>query len=116
MSKAIFQSTVLLAVAFTVVSMLGVQSASAAGKPLVKYRLTVKKTIHLGDRAAAEGCEKSLKNLGCDVQLHAHGGHFDLTYHCPQWRQAEFDSEAAAHKWQNWLKSLGFETAHQHQH
>ena len=91
-----------------------VNAASAAEKAVVKYRLVQQKTIHLDDEKTARSYEQSLKKLGCESKLGSHGGHFDLTFRCPKWRQAAFDGHDEAHKWQNWLKSLGFETAHAH--
>jgi hypothetical protein len=68
----------------------------------------------LDDKAIAQSYDRSLRRLGCEVRLNGHAAHYDLTYRCPKWRTAQFDNEDAAHQWQNWLKSLGFETAHQH--
>ena len=88
-------------------------AACAAEKAIVQYRLTTQKTSHLHDEQTARSYDRSLKGLGCESTLGGHGGHFDLTYRCPKWRQAEFESHDAAYQWQNWLKALGFETAHQ---
>jgi hypothetical protein len=96
------------------VTSLAPSTASAAEKAVVKYRLTKKKTVHLNDERAAKGYDQLLKKFGCESKLGSHSGHYDLTYSCPKWRQAEFDGHEAAHKWQAWLKRLGFETAHKH--
>lgn len=69
--------------------------------------------MHL-DEKTAKSYDQSLKNLGCESKLGGDGGHFDVTYRCPQWRAKEFDGHEAAHKWEKWLKSLGFETGHAH--
>jgi len=82
----------------------------AAEKAVVQYRLTKQKTMHLDDEKTAKSYDQSLKKLGCESKLGGHGGHFDLTYRCPKWRSAEFDGHDAAHQWQNWLKTSGFDT------
>ena len=81
---------------------------------VVKFRLPKEKTVHLKDESTAKSYAQSLKKLGCDHRLDGHAGHFDLTMNCPKWRDAEFPDHSAAHKWQDWLKSLGFETKHEH--
>ena len=70
--------------------------------------------VRADDAATAKSYAQSLKKLGCDHRLDGHAGHFDLTMNCPKWRDAEFPDHGAAHKWQDWLKSLGFETKHEH--
>jgi hypothetical protein len=89
--------------------------AAAAHAEIVAYRLVNAKTMHLDTAASAQQYEAALKNLGCETRLDGHAGHFDLTYRCSQWQTAKFDSHDAAHKWQDWLASLGFEVSHQHQ-
>jgi hypothetical protein len=97
-----------------VVSALCSVEAGAAEKTSVQYRLTKAKTMHLDDEKTAKSYVQTFKKLGCESKLGSHAGHFDLTYKCPKWRKAEFDGHDAAHKWQKWLKSLGFETKHAH--
>jgi NADH dehydrogenase FAD-containing subunit len=104
----------LIAVTAAFVAIVAPNTACAAEKAVVKYRLTKQKTVHLDDGKVAKGYDQLLKKLGCESKLGSHSGHYDLTYSCPKWRQAEFDGHAAAHKWQAWLKRLGFETAHKH--
>jgi hypothetical protein len=89
-------------------------AANAADKAVLKYRLAKQKTVHLNDEKIAKGHDQSLKKLGCESKLGGHGGHFDLTYRCVEWREAAFDGHDEAHRWQKWLQSLGFETAHTH--
>ena len=102
----------LVAAAF--LSSVKANTASAAEKTSIQYRLAKSKTIHLDDEKTAKSYVQSLKKLGCESKLGSHAGHYDLTYQCPKWRKAEFDGHDAAHKWQKWLKSLGFETKHAH--
>ena len=107
---------VVLLVVVTVAFWCGVSTrmSHAAEKASIQYRLTQARTVHLDDEKLAKSYEQSLKKFGCEVKLGGHQGHFDLTYRCPKWRGAEFDGHDAAHQWQNWLKKLGFETAHKH--
>ena len=96
-------------------SLLAVGSLQAATpQEVLSYRLPKQRTAHLKDERAASSYRTSLEKLGCQVKVHGHAGHYDVSYHCPSWRQAEFDSHDAAHKWQKWLDSLGFETRHSH--
>jgi hypothetical protein len=90
------------------------RAASAAEKAVIQYRLEKQKTMHLDDEKTAKSHDQSLRKLGCESKLGGHSGHFDLTYRCPKWREAAFDGHDEAHRWQKWLKSLGFETAHAH--
>lgn len=114
MSRPSLNTILLAAIASACLGSVAADVACAAEKVVVKYRLAKQNTIHLDDEKTAKGYDQSLKNLGCQSKLSGHGGHFDLTYHCPEWRVAEFDGHDAAHQWQDWLKRLGFETAHKH--
>ena len=114
MRKLDLNVVLLVVVAMAFLCSVSAKAAYAAEKASIQYRLVQQKTIHLNDGKIAKSYEQSLKKFGCEVKLGNHGGHFDLTYHCPKWRAAEFDGHDAAHQWQNWLKQLGFETAHSH--
>lgn len=81
---------------------------------LLEFRLPKTKTVHLHDPKMAKSYDKSFKTLGITSKLHDHDGHFDLTFECPKWKQAEFATHAEVEKWQTWLKALGFETKHSH--
>ncbi len=89
-------------------------TASGAEQEVLKYRLVKAKTLHLDDEATAKSYIKSLKSLGCESKVANHGGHFDLSIQSMPWREASFSSHAAVTKWEKWLKSLGFETRHEH--
>jgi hypothetical protein len=104
----------LMVVTAALVTIVAPNAACAAEKAAVKYRLTKQKTVHLNDGKVAKGYDQLLKKFGCESKLGGHGGHYDLTYSCPKWREAEFDGHASAHKWQAWLQRLGFETTHKH--
>ena len=114
MSKLNLKTVLLAAVVSVFVGSAAADAAYSTEKTVVQYRLVKQKTIHLDGEKTAKSYHQSLENLGCESKLGGHGGHFDLTYRCPKWRAAEFDGHAAAHQWQNWLKKLGFETAHKH--
>lgn len=114
MSRRVSRSLVVVAVFAVFSAGLTMSRAEAAEKAVVQYRLTKQKSMHLDSEKEAKSIQQSLKNLGCETKLGGHAGHFDLTYHCPKWRSAAFDGHDAAHKWQNWLKTLGFETGHKH--
>lgn len=89
-------------------------STQAAEKELVDYRLPKWKRKHMHDTKKADMLVETLKKLGCEVKKHAHGNHFDVAYRCPEWRRITLDSHSTAHRWESWLKSVGFETRHQH--
>ena len=88
--------------------------ALAAENEVVAYRLAKERAMHLDDEKTARHYEASLKKLGCNVRVAGHAGHFDLVYSCPTWRKTAFETHSLAHGWQGWLKSMGFETKHQH--
>jgi hypothetical protein len=88
-------------------------SAVQAGET-VHYRLAKARTIELKDQATADAFTRSLKQLGCEHRLDGHEGHFHLTFRCPSWRQTQFADHDMAHRWQDWLHSLGFEVNHDH--
>jgi len=89
-------------------------SASAAEQEVVAYRLMAWKTVHFDDAQRADNHVSTLRRLGCDVRTGDHGGHIDVTYRCPEWREISLDSHAKAHTWQGWLNASGFETRHEH--
>jgi hypothetical protein len=93
---------------------LGFGSTRASAAEVIQFRLVEPRTVHLDDENSARSYDKSLKDLGCESRLDGHSGHFDLTYRCPQWRQLELADHASADKWQEWLRSLGFEVGHSH--
>lgn len=110
-----FPNRMVLAVALTTLAgAFFTLSASAQDKELVQYRLVAERSIHMDDAAIASQYQKSLTQLGCQAKVENHGDHIDLVYHCPSWRQVEFNDHAAAHKWENWLRALRFEVKHAH--
>ena len=86
---------------------------NTAAKELVSYRLEKWKTTHSeGDKA--DKLVGTLKKLRCEVEVGSHGGHMDVNYCCPKWQQIALKSHEEAHRWEAWLKKLGFETQHAH--
>ena len=81
---------------------------------IVEYRLPKAKSIHEDSSKQADIQVDTLKMLGCSVKQHAHAGHVDISYHCDKWKTVGFEDHDAAHKWQKWLDSRGFETRHEH--
>lgn len=86
----------------------------AAEQEAVDYRLTQWKTKHFHDAKKAELHLTTLKRLGCEVKQAAHGGHIDVKYRCPNWRRMVLKTHSAAHRWEKWLNSAGFEARHTH--
>ncbi len=80
----------------------------------VRYRLTQWKTLHFQDMGKAETHFQTVKSLGCEAKKAAHNGHTDVTYRCPQWKVMKTKSDEESHKWEKWLKAVGFETQHSH--
>ena len=105
---------VVLLVAVALLAVWHADAGKASGAEVVGYRLTQSKTIHLDDQKMATRYDQTLRGLGCESKLHAHGGHIDLTYRCPQWKQIDLDTHDKAHAWERWLKALGFQTSHRH--
>ncbi|HEY1065944.1 MAG TPA: hypothetical protein VGE52_07535 [Pirellulales bacterium] len=99
----------------TCVLTLGTTGVALAQEYAVTYKLSKWTSKHFKTEAAAQKDAEFLeKNLGCEVQLHAHDGHFDVTYRCEKWQQLTLKSDDEAHEWQAWLKKRGFETQHTH--
>mgnify|MGYP007059433200 CR=1 FL=1 len=90
------------------------QTVLAAEQEAVDYRLTQWKTRHFHDAKKAELHLTTLKRLGCEVKQDAHNGHIDVKYRCPNWRRMLLKTHSAAHRWEKWLTSAGFEAKHSH--
>lgn len=89
-------------------------SLSAAKKWTVSYFMPQWKTLHFDNAKTAESRGKTLKSLGCEVEVKAHNGHTDVKYRQTKWTVLSFKSDDEAHKWQHWLKKMGFQTKHTH--
>lgn len=102
---------------FVAVSAFGVmsgKSAAAADQFVVDYRATTWKTAHFDDSNIADSNSSTLAKLGCEVKKGSHGGHYDVSFVCRQWRRISLKSHDQAHQWEKWLKASGFETRHAH--
>ena len=99
---------------YLMVLMIFVLPAMCFGEELVKYQLPAWKAKHIHDSAKADTIVKTLTRLGCEVKKSQHGGHVDVRYRCPKWRQLRCDSHSEAHRWEKWLKEFSFQTVHQH--
>ena len=110
MSKTIWKLVILLSAAFALASF--VSSVSATEREVVAFRLIEWKTVHFDDAQRAGSYADAIERLGCEVRTSDHGGHIDVSFRCPLWREIAVDSHAKAHEWENWLKSKGFETHH----
>ena len=104
----------LACLALLLLTSLGTSHALAAKKWTVDFRLVQWKHTHVNNAKVANQRAKTLKSLGCEVQVKPHSGHIDVIYRQAKWRTLSFNTDEEAHKWQNWLKSLGFETRHEH--
>lgn len=98
----------LVAVALTAVPL------SLSADEIVRYRLKDWQAKHIHDTKKADTIAGTLSKLGCQVKRASHGGHVDVRYRCPKWRQLKLDSHAQAHKWEKWLKEYKFQTEHKH--
>ena len=88
--------------------------AFAVEREIVSFRLQQWKSAHFDDAATAQANFETFTRIGCEAEQHQHGGHFDVRYRSPKWRNISLTSHAEAHQWEGWLKKLGFETTHQH--
>ena len=91
-----------------------VQPASGGHLETVAYRLAGTKSGHFDSKAEADSQADTLRMLGCQVKQGSHGGHYDVSYSCTQWRVIGVESHDQAHRWEKWLKANGFETRHDH--
>lgn len=106
--------TALAVMAAVALATVCVQSALAADQFVVSYRMPQWKAAHFDDLKSANALHATVTKLGCQTKKGAHGGHYDVSYVCPQWRQISLESHDEAHQWEKWLKANGFETKHSH--
>lgn len=88
--------------------------AFAKDREIVNFRRSEWKRVHFKDDAAAEAHYKTVKNLGCEAKKFKHGNHTDVSYRCVEWRSLTLKTHDEAMEWQEWLKTAGFETSHEH--
>jgi hypothetical protein len=109
-----FARLAVTALVFVSLAASGAPRAEAAGAEIVRFRLSKWKAAHIDDSESAKSLAATLKEIGCEVQQHAHDGHFDVRYRCVEWRSISLQSHDEAHKWERWLKAKGFQTQHTH--
>lgn len=105
---------VMLSLAIATAMMVTTSGQAAVASEVVSYRCVKWKTRHEHDPKQVDQIVDTLKKLKCEVEKHEHNGHADIKYRCPEWLEHEAKTHDDAHKLQNWLKALGFETKHQH--
>ena len=91
-----------------------VNTARAEKVWTVDFRLQQWKSMHFNSAKQANAHFEIVTKLGCEAKKFAHGGHTDVKYRCPRWKQMKLASDEEAHRWVRWLKNVGFETRHQH--
>ena len=114
MMKQIHKTIAFAALCVAVVITANASSARAAGREVVSFRLIQWKAAHFDDAQSAQQHRDTLLQIGCEAKQHKHGGHYDVSYRCPMWRSISLKSHNEAHQLERWLKSAGFETAHEH--
>ena len=83
-------------------------------KEIVAYRLTDWKAQHAHQPQQLSQYLALYRALGCETQQVEHAGHTDVRVRCSEWMEVELPTHEAAHKWQAFLRTAGFETSHQH--
>lgn len=66
---------------------------------------------HIPDHNAAHNLANQLNSLGCFAHVHHNGACFEVHYGCSAIRTRTFDCDYDAHRFANWLRSLGFATS-----
>ena len=96
----------------TLVLYLGIAATtcSAAESYVVTYRLSKQKTAHFDDAKTAKTLAATVERLGGKAKQASHGGHYDVSYVCPNWKQISLKSSKDAHQWAHWLAASSFET------
>ncbi|TWT52374.1 hypothetical protein [Allorhodopirellula solitaria] len=105
---------VMMALVVTLVSMGTASSQTAAASEVVSYRCEKWTVRHEHDAKQADQIVETLKKLKVEVEKHDHNGHIDIKYRCPKWLSHKTTTHENAHKLQNWLNALKFETKHEH--
>jgi hypothetical protein len=78
----------------------------------VHYSTRGWKSQHLHDHASAHEMETWLRGVGCSVRVLHEGDHYDVMYTCSE-RTTTFESDRAAHRFEEKLERFGF-AAHVH--
>ena len=86
----------------------------AEGPEAVEFRMAKWKRIHGDGSANEKQMIDSLKKLGVEVRVDNHGGHSDIAFRAPTWRDVHVADHQTAEQLMGWLKQNGFETHHEH--
>jgi hypothetical protein len=89
-------------------------TSGAAEQFKVSYRLEKWKTSEFANAEEAQKVFETFQKLGCETAQEGHGGHIDVRYRCPKWKEITVNDHGGAHRWEAWLKQAGFETRHAH--
>lgn len=85
------------------------------GNEAIEFRMVNWKSIHGKGSAEEKKFVDLLSKLGCEVIESEHGGHSDIKFRAPTWRNVHVTDQKAADELGTWLKQNGFEVApHQH--
>lgn len=91
-----------------------VEPAETPGMEIVRFQMPGWNNTHLNDQAQANELARMLKMIGCEAEVAAHDGHYDVRYKTGGWKTIACHNHDAAHAWQDWLNKIGFETQHTH--
>lgn len=84
------------------------------GPEVVEFRLAKWKSMHGSNTPQEQQLIKQLQAVGCEVVVEQHGGHSDIRFRAPTWRDIHLADHASADKWSSWFKQNGFEVQHSH--
>ena len=92
-----------------------IDPAYASGNESVEFRLVSWRSFHGNGSEQEKQFVQSLQRLGCEVVAEDHGGHRDIRFRSPVWRDVHVADHAGAEQLSAWLTQSGFEVApHQH--
>lgn len=85
-----------------------------SGPEVVEFRLVNWKSMHGTNSPQEKQLIKQLQMIGCEVAVEQHGGHSDIRFRAPTWRDIHLADHASANEWSTWLQQNGFEVQHSH--
>jgi hypothetical protein len=85
------------------------------GEEVVEFRLTEWQTVH-AESEEAPALVETLTRIGCEVQQTDDGGHLDVSFRSPLWKDIHFADHETAEQWIAWLEGHDFEVRHEHDH
>lgn len=90
------------------------QGTDGKPKEIVRYRSSQWRSQHVHQASEVGQLTTLFTALGCELEKLDHNGHTDLKFRCAGWKEIELPTHEAAHSWQEFLNSHGFETTHEH--